>query len=146
MLKKFLESRVFRYFIAAGVATIVDVGVYFLCCNYVFTKNDLAIGYFLLTAPTASLMISYSCGLITNFSISKFLVFKESNLETHKQFGRFVIVALFILCLNWLFMRVLIRQWHWFPTIARATSALSIGVLSFVFHKFFSFKVRKVED
>lgn len=139
---EFLQSRVFKYFIAAGVATVVDVSLYYLCFNYAFDKLPVTLfGSFVLKATTASLVISYSCGLVTNFSISKYLVFTDSEMKTTSAFSRFVLVALFVLMLNYLFMNFLIHQLEWYPTFARAVSALSIGVLSFLFHKFFTFKV-----
>jgi putative flippase GtrA len=143
---EFLQSRVFKYFIAAGVATVVDVGLYYLCFNFAFDKQPVnLIGSFVLKATTASLIISYSCGLVTNFSISKFLVFTDSDMKTSSAFFRFVMVALFVLVLNYFFMNFLIHQLQWYPTISRAVSALSIGVLSFLFHKFFTFKVSSLK-
>ena len=120
---EFLQSRVFKYFIAAGVATVVDVGLYYLCFNYLFEKQPVTLfDSFVLKATTISLVISYSCGLVTNFSISKFLVFTDSEMKTTSAFFRFVMVALFVLMLNYFFMDFLIHQLLWYPTIARARS------------------------
>ena len=141
MIRVLLNSKVLRYFFSAGVATCVDVGTYFLCFNFLFDKADIGLpGFFILSAPTASLVISYSAGLLTNFTITKRIVFNESELAVHKQFFRFVLVAIIVLGLNWIFMRWLIRGLHWYPTIARACSALTIGVFSFIVHKTFSFR------
>ena len=143
---EFLQSRVFKYFIAAGLATVVDVGFYYLCFNYAFDKQPVTLfGSFVLKATTISLVISYSCGLVTNFSISKYLVFTDSEMKTTSAFSRFVMVALFVLMLNYFSMNFLIHQLEWYPTVARAVSALSIGVLSFLFHKFFTFKVSSLK-
>lgn len=146
MLLKIYHSKVFRYFIAAGLATVVDITVYFVMYNYILKKQVVPVPFlndFVFQAPTVALMISYSSGLVTNFTITKLFVFHESTLRTHYQFFRFVGVAFLILGLNYLLMTFLIRQLGWFPTIARTFSALSIGVLSFTLHKTFSFKVKK---
>lgn len=144
LLNFLLQSKIFRYFISAGVATTVDVLVYFLAFNYLYAKQDIdLIGVYTVSAATASLMLSYTIGLLTNFTITKFLVFRESELETHKQLFRYVLVALLVLVANYFLMRVLIRQLEWYPTLARAFSALIIGVMSFLIHKSFSFKSGK---
>lgn len=144
MVKKLLSSKVFRYFISAGIATWVDVLVYFLAYNYIYQKQDINLfDAFVISAPTAALALSYTAGLLTNFFITKYIVFKESDLETHKQLFRYVLVAIGVLFLNYIMMRLLIRNFHWYPTIARAVSALSVGMFSFVVHKSFSFKVGK---
>ena len=149
MIKKIYHSKVFRYFISAGVATIVDIIVYFVMFNYILKKQVVPVPFindFVFQAPTISLAISYSCGLVTNFTITKFFVFHESTMKTRYQLIRFIGVALMILGLNYLLMTFLIRQLDWYPTVARTFSALSIGVLSFLIHKSFSFKVKKADD
>ena len=82
-------------------------------------------------------------GLLTNFLITRYLVFNDSELEFHKQLFRYVLVAMLVLSLNWVLMRLLIRELNWWPTLARAVSALGIGMLSFVIHKTFSFRMKK---
>ena len=147
LLVRLLQSKIFRYFLSAGLATWVDIVVYFLAYNYIYSKTDIDfLGLMVISAPTASLMLSYTAGLITNFTVTKFLVFNESELETHKQLFRYVLVAVGVLGLNYMMMSFLIRSLEWFPTVARAFSALSIGVLSFVVHRSFSFKVQRKID
>lgn len=146
MIKKVFQFKLIRYGMAAGIATVVDVSIYFIAFNYIFKKQDIHLMQFLvLGAPTASLVLSYSCGLITNFTITKYFVFTESDLRGHHQLMRYVMVAVLVLFLNYGFMSFLIRTMEWFPTIARATSAIIIGFISFAIHKVFSFKVSKEE-
>ena len=120
MVKRVLKSKVFRYFISAGIATWVDVMVYFIAYNYIYEKQDINLfDWMVISAPTASLMLSYTAGLLTNFFFTKHLVFKESELETHKQLFRYVLVAIVVLIFNYILMNLLIKQWGWYPTIAR---------------------------
>ncbi len=142
-----LRLKVVRYFFSAATATVVDVGVYFWAFNFIYDKENIdVLGWYVLSAPTASLILSYTCGLITNFFMTKHLVFKESDLKGYHQFMRFVLVALGVLALNYGLMSLLIKKFLWFPTIARAVSAISIGVLSFVIHKTFSFRVSNKDE
>jgi putative flippase GtrA len=142
MINKLLHSKVFRYFISAGIATVVDISVFYMSFNFLFKKQPVNITeHIAFAAYTLSLMLSTSFGVTTNFLITRSFVFHESTLKTHKQVFRYLIVAGFVLCLNYILMSFLIKQLNWFPTIARTFSALSIGVLSFVIHKYFSFRV-----
>lgn len=141
---EFYHNKVVRYFFAAGFATVVDVLIYFTMLHFVLKKQDFAIGsLFVIGAPTISLAVSYSCGLITNFTITKYFVFAESELRGRTQFGRFVLVAAIVLIANYLFMNFLIKVIGIYPTPSRAISAITIGVFSFMAHKAFSFKVGK---
>jgi putative flippase GtrA len=141
MIKKMLNQSIFRYGIAAAIATCVDVMVYFFTFNYVLRKADFQLSPSLvISAPTLSLAVSYSCGLITNFTITKFFVFPGSDLRTRHQLMRYVMVAVAVLGLNYVIMSILIKGFDWFPTIARATAAVIAGFASFAAHRIFSFR------
>ena len=142
MIWKILDNKIVRYFFSAGLATVVDVSVYFITFNFILNKQDIPLyPPWKLTAPIASLIISYTCGLMTNFFITKYLVFSESDLRGRHQLMRYLLVALLILILNYGFMKFLIYILEWYPTVSRIFSALSIGILSYIIHKFYSFKV-----
>jgi putative flippase GtrA len=116
--------------------------MYFVTFHFVLHKQDLSIASGLVVGGTSiALVVSYTCGLVTNFIITKYFVFTESELKGRTQFTRFVLVAILVLFANYILMSFLIKGLHIFPTPARAISALSIGVFSFTAHKFFSFKM-----
>lgn len=137
---RLFNSKAVRFLFTAGAATVVDVAVYFIFFNFILVKADLLLFGKTLSAPSVSLVISFSCGLITNFFLTKNFVFKGSDLRSGVQFGRFVLVAIGVFFLNYYFMNTLINVFGWFPTIARGFSAITIGVLSFMMHKMFSFR------
>jgi putative flippase GtrA len=138
------NNRVLRYFFSAGTATLVDVVSYFIIFNFIFEKQDIRIGPLLvISAPTASLFISYTLGLITNFTITRSIVFNNSDLRLTSQFFRYLLVAFLVLVANYYLMSFLIKVLDWYPTIARAFSAIIVGLGSFILHKFFSFRTKK---
>jgi putative flippase GtrA len=141
-LKRWLSNRsLFRYGMAAAIATMVDILVYFLVYNFVLRKTDVQLlPALIVSAPTAALAFSYSCGLITNFTITRFYVFPGSPLRTRIQLMRYVMVALFILGVNYLLMTFFIRGLHWFPTLSRTAAAVLCGFASFGIHRIFSFR------
>lgn len=136
------QQRVVRYFFAAATATVVDVFVFWFVFNKVLHQNnhDL-LGLMVLKAPTLSLICGFSCGLITNFTITKFFVFNQSEAKTRWQLLRFIMVAVVVLVCNYYFMWFLTAQLKWYATISRAVSAVTVGIFSFTAHKFFSFKL-----
>lgn len=141
MIRALINNRVVRYFFSAGTATGVDVLTYFITFNYIFMKMDITFfEQFVISAATLSLMISYSAGLVTNFIITKFIVFTNSDLRSIHQFMRYLLVAFLVLVMNYLLMSLLIKGLDWYPTIARLFSAISIGFMSYMIHKVYSFK------
>lgn len=142
VIQSLWQQRAIRYFFAAATATIVDIIVFWLVFNKVLhQKNHVFLSLFEFKAPTVSLICGFSCGLITNFLITKFLVFNESESETRKQFLRFITVNIFVLIANYFFMWFLKEHLHLYATVSRAVSAVTIGVFSFTAHKLFSFKM-----
>jgi putative flippase GtrA len=144
--KKVLNLKVVRYFFTAVTATVVDVSMYFVAYNFILHKKDISYSGFTITAPTLSLMISFCFGLTTNFILTRLLVFTNSDLRLRHQFLRYSMVAFLMLILNYILMTILIRNFQWYPTLSRATAAVSVGFISFIVHKTFSFRVRDDED
>ncbi len=131
-----------KYLAAAGTATVVDVAVY-----QALVASILADG--LLVA----LCLSYTIGLLTNFIISKYLVFSESETGTRRQFMRFTVVAGTVFIANYYLMKLLYLLLPHVPagavvevfgkhTTVRGFSAAVVAVLSFFSHKFYSFSIR----
>jgi|SRR5688572_17286269 len=142
MVRSILDNKIIRYFLSAGVATGVDVFIYFIAFNFIYEKQDIHLfNLVVLSAPTGSLVLSYTCGLLTNFLITKYLVFTESDLRGIHQLTRYIMVALLILMLNYFLMSFLIKILNWYPTLSRVVSAITVGMLSFIIHKFYSFRV-----
>lgn len=145
--KKIFRLRVVRYFFTAITATSVDVFAYFLTYNFVIRKNDFHIAdHFIIGAPTVALMISFCFGLVTNFTLTRKFVFTESDLRVRHQLMRYTAVALGALVLNYFLMNFLIREFQWYPTLSRAAAAVSVGVISFMVHKTFSFTIKNEEE
>ena len=136
------QQRVVRYFFAAATATVVDVFVFWIVFNKILHQQDHNLfGMMVLKAPTLALICGFGCGLITNFLITKFFVFNQSEAKTRWQLLRFIMVAVIVLICNYYFMWFLTAQLNWYATISRAVSAVTIGIFSFTAHKFFSFKL-----
>lgn len=136
------QQSVVRYFFAAATATFVDVFVFWFIYNIILhQQNHDILGLINLKAPTISLVCGFGMGLITNFLITKFFVFNESLTRTRWQFLKFILVSLVVFVANYYLLWFLTSHLQWYATIARAVSAVTIGLFSFVAHKFFSFKI-----
>ena len=138
---KFIQSKVVKFFLSAGVATLVDVLIYFFIINYIVDHQRVYIYSVSASAHTFTLVISYSCGVIVNFLLNKYAVFSESNVAGRKQFLRFALIAFIGFFANYGLLRLFVEVFDFYPTFSRITSALSLGIASFYIHKLFTFKV-----
>ncbi len=131
-----------RYIISGGAATGVDVVSFFIIFNYILLKQDLVFGHVHIGAHIASLCVSFTLGLITNFLITKYFVFSESNIRGREQFLRYILVAVITFVGNYFMMKLLVDVFYVWPTLARLIAVGTIAVLSYRLHKVFTFKVK----
>ncbi len=142
-LYRVFSSKVIRFFLSAGIATLVDVLIYFAVINYIFHYQRVKINGYSASAHNFSLCISYSCGVVINFLLNKYAVFSESNIAGRKQFRRFALIAFLGFFANYSLLRLFVEVFGFYPTPSRIASALSLGVASYYVHKLFTFKIKE---
>ncbi len=136
---KKLKKQFFKYLIAAGSGMSVDLIAYTLLYHYIL---------FHLHLP--SFIISFGLGLITNFMVSKFFVFSDSELKTQTQFKRFFLISVVVFFANFGFMQILYAQLPkisetipkipFYGGFVRLIAGGTIAIISFLSHKFLSFE------
>ncbi|RYE16911.1 MAG: GtrA family protein [Sphingobacteriaceae bacterium] len=141
--RKLLKNQVVLFFLSAGVGFVVDVIVYYLMYNEVFHHRKFSFANLTLTGDVLSLIISYTCNIVCNFLLTKYFVFAHSKLAPKNQFMRFALVAFVGFFANLLLLRLFVKSFNMFPPVARIIAALSLGVVSYFVHKFFSFNIKK---
>lgn len=143
LLKKLYNLKIIRYGFAAGTSFLVDLCSYLLFYYVIFEDVVFHFSGLEITSRILSLTLSFSIGFLTNFTISKYFVFKDSNLKTSTQFYRFLTVAVFVFAANWLLM-FLLEEYFSLPSgVARFVAGITVAIGSFFSHKFFSFKVNQ---
>ncbi len=140
-LHKITSNNVVRFFLSAGVATLVDVIVYFITINYFIKESRVQIGNYSASDHNFALCISYSFGVVVNFLLTKYAVFNESELGGVKQFRRFALIAFLGFFANYGLLRLFVEVFGFYPTPSRIIAALSLGVASYYVHKLFTFKI-----
>lgn len=141
--RKLLKNQFFGFFLSAGVGFVVDAAVYYLMYNDVFHQQKFKFGGLTFTGEVLSLIISYSCNVICNFLLTKYFVFAHSKLAPRNQFMRFALVAFVGFFANLLLLRLFVSVFKMFPPVARIIAALSLGIVSYFVHKFFSFNIKR---
>lgn len=143
LLFRTLNHRVVKFFLSAGVATLIDVLIYFVVIKYMLHYQRVVIGVYSASAHNFTLCISYSCGVVINFLLTKYAVFSESTVAGSKQFRRFALIAFLGFFANYGLLRLFVEVIGFYPTPSRIASALSLGVASYYVHKLFTFKIKK---
>jgi putative flippase GtrA len=123
-----------KYIIFAGIATIVDLGLLYLLTTY------LVIHYLV------SAIFSYFCGMITNYSLNKYLTFRNKNKRYIAQFGIFAVVALIGLGLNELILYIFTEFFELWYVYSKIISIGIVMIWSFFGHKHLTFSLLEEDD
>ena len=135
------NSRITRFLLSASAGFLVDMSLFYMLYNFVFTDSRYSLMSFPVRNSSLALGISYSLGVIVNFLMTRYLVFNESQLSAVKQFFRFAIVAFIGFFANLGVLKLLIQSLSIYPPYARIGAALSLFVASYFVHKVFSFSL-----
>jgi len=115
------------YSVGAGIATIVSIGLL-----YIFTEF---FGIFYLYSS----IISYFLGMVANYSINKFITFKNKSKRILKQFSLFVLVALIGLALNTALIYLFVEFFELWYILAQFIAISIVSILSYIGHKKITF-------
>jgi len=117
------------YVICAGFATLVDLGVLYSLTEY------LHVWYFYSAA------FAYFIGMVTNYSLNKYLNFRNKSRKIIPQFGLFATVALVGLGLNQLILYCLVEFANLWYILAKIIAIFIVMFWSFYGHKKLTFSV-----
>lgn len=120
----------FRYLFVGGIATIVDWGILFLL-------TDLAHIYHLVSA-----IIAFVAGLITNFFLSKLLVFKanEARVNAVMEFISYAIIGVIGLGITELIMYLFTNCWNVHYMISKIIATVIVLIWNFLARKIIVYK------
>ena len=119
------------YLVFAGIATIVDFG-------FLYSLTEFAGVYYVFSA-----IISYSAGMVTNYSLNKLFTFRDEDRKIGRQFAKFVFVAIVGLGLNIGIIYALVEYATLHYLLARVISLFIVVFWSFSGHKHITFRESK---
>lgn len=138
---KLVKNQAFRFVLSAGMGFLVDISAFHLFYHNIFEEKTYRVFSFTLGNYTLSLAVSFFLGVVVNFLITRYLVFKESKSKPSTQFIRFASVAILGYFANLAVIKLLIQTFHIYADLARVMAALSLFFASYFIHKVFSFSL-----
>ncbi len=127
----FLSRNFFLYLIFAGVATLFDWSTFY--------ASVYALGYHYLLGTIFGFLI----GSAINFSLNKYLNFKNKYQIIKNQFALFLVVAAVGLTLSLLIMLFFVGFIHINKMVSRIITTGIVLMYNFLGHKYLTFKILK---
>ncbi len=140
---KWINLQTFRYIACGGSNTVLDILIYFIAYNFILVKQAVVLSGLTITPHIAAFIISFSISFPLGFGLAKYIVFPESNLKGRVQLFRYALLVCMCILLNYVFLKLFVEYFHWYPTPSKIVTTALVAVFSYVSQRNFTFKVKE---
>ena len=142
VFRRFFDKTTYRYAVCGGINTLFDIFLFFLFYHYVLDKQNLQLGWFVVSPHIASFLLAFLLSFPAGFLLMRFVVFQESQLKGRIQFFRYFVIVLCSLLMNYFFLKLFVEYFHFYPTIAKIFTTFFVVAFSYFSQRNFSFKTK----
>lgn len=142
LFKKYLPLQTYRYAACGGMNTLLDICLFTIGYNFIFQKQNVALGIVTLSPHIASFLLSFCITFPTGFYLSRYVIFQESILRGRIQLFRYFLVVMGCLLLNYIFLKLFVDHFGWYPTPSKIITTVFVVIFSYLSQTYFSFKAR----
>lgn len=143
---KFIPLQTFKYLACGGSTAFLDLFIYFISYNYIFHQQPVPVGNIFVGAHIAAFVVSFIVSFPYGFFMNKYIVFTTSELKGRVQLFRYGLTVISCIGLNYLFLKLFVEGFAWYPTPSKALTTALVAVYSYFTQQYFSFKVKSVSS
>ncbi len=140
LFRKFMPLQTFRYAACGGFNTLLDIGLFFVCYNFILEKQPVNLGFLTIAPHIAAFLISFCITFPTGFYLSRYVVFQETSVRKRAQLTKYFTVVLGCLVLNYIFLKLFVDMFHWYPTPSKLLTTVFVVAFSYLSQKNYTFK------
>ena len=146
-----MSEQLFRYAACGGGNLVLDWVLYFLIYNFVIGHDLVNLQFTIynlqfaqaITPHIATLCIVFPITLLTGFWLQKYVTFSQSELNSWRQLGRYILIVVFNLAINYFGLKLCVETLGWYPTPSKMFITLITVAVSYIGQKYFTFRVNK---
>lgn len=138
--RKIMPLQTFRYAACGGGNQLLNLLIYFVSYNYIFKKEVWHLGFIAFKPHIAAFIIAFIITLPIGFLLGKYVIFNDSEVKSHKQAGRYFLIACICIVLNYGFLKLFVEVFHWYPTPSMMLTIVLVVTFSFFSQKKVAFK------
>ncbi|WP_028296130.1 GtrA family protein [Olivibacter sitiensis] len=142
---RYFTKQQFRYAACGGGNTVFSVLLYPILYNFVLRKEILHLGFVAISPHIAALGIAFGITFPIGFLLNRYVVFQGSYLRKRTQAFRYFLVAMCCLLFNYLFLKLFVEVFGWYPTPSQVLTTAIITIFSYLSQKHFSFRTQKID-
>jgi putative flippase GtrA len=143
LFRRIFPLQTFRYAACGGFNTFLDIFLFFFSYNFILMKNPIVLPFITISSPIAAFILSSSVSLPVGFYLNRYVVFQQSGLKRHHQLQRYLLVVCMCIALNYIFLKLFVEYWGWYPTIGKIATTFIVVIFSYTIQTFFFFKAKE---
>ncbi len=141
--RRFMPQQTFRYAACGGGNTVLGIVIFNVCYKYIFNEENVTAGFLVVKPHNAALFISFCISFVVGFTLSKFVVFTDSNIRGRIQLFRYFVTYLVNLMLSYFLMKIFVEFAHLNVMASQLITTAVIIAVSYLSQKHFTFKTGK---
>lgn len=118
---------------------------FFIAYNYLLEKSTLHVGNIIISGHIASFMMSFIVTFPTGFYLSRYVVFQETSVTKREQLGKYFIVVFGCILLNYIFLKIFVDSFGWYPTPSKILTTVFVVLFSYYSQRNFTFKAKSLK-
>lgn len=142
LFRKFLSRELYYYLACGTINTLSDWFLYFIIYNYIVCKQMVDLGFVVISAPIAALIIVTPLTFTIGFLLSKFITFRGSHVKTWRQIFRYALILAANFAISYLSMKILCEACHIWATPSKMITTIFTTIFSYLMQKHYSFRKR----
>ena len=136
----FVPLQTFRYAVCGGSNMVLNILIYYISYHYILDKKNISTPVSVISPHIAAYIISFFITFPIGFYLSLFVVFPESYLRKRIQLLRYFVVVLICIFLNYLFLKLFVEVFGWYPTPSMMLTTVLVVAFSYFSQRHFSFR------
>lgn len=136
----FIPIKQFRYAACGGGNQALNIFIYFVAYNFILKKQIFHLPFIAISPHIAAFLIAFAITFPIGFYLNLYVVFEGSYLKRRIQLFRYFMVALLCILLNYLFLKLFVEQFGWYPTPSAMITTIIITLLSYLLQQYYSFR------
>ena len=141
-----MPLQTFRYAACGGGNTLLDIFIYYISYNFILEKQVVHTVMGAISPHIMAFLISFAVSFPTGYLLNRFIVFPGSTLKGRVQLFRYFLLVVVCIGLNYIFIKLFVEQFHFYPTVAKIFTTVIVVSFSYLTQKQFTFKVETVKS
>jgi putative flippase GtrA len=142
---RWIDTQTFRYLACGGSGAMLNIAVYYCSYHFLFHEQDVHTSFTLIRAAVAASIVAFCVSTPYGFTMSRYIVFTDSNLRGRVQLFRYLMTVAACAVLTYFFVPFFHYTCGIYATPSNILTNIVVALFSYMAQRFFTFKVKPEE-